>query len=163
MPITTASNQKKHQVSLPIEPPVAVGAAGSVPVVVRNDVHGRFLGGGGGTVDADVRPDQVRLVVLAEPFVGATSRPARSVAHLAVVQVLGALEAFGLGVRVRLRLLLRDPLVERLAGSLFVRRVAEPLRGRPVLRRRVAAVELVLDISPGSSRVSSGWSWSSTL
>ena len=44
-------------------------------------------------------------------------------------------------------LLLRDPLLERLAGGLLVGRVAEPLPGGPVLARGVAAVQLVVDVA----------------
>src|SRR5205823_588594 len=50
-----------------------------------------------------------------------------------------------LGLGVDVRLLLRDALVERLATRLFVRRVAEPLSGRPLLGRDDPLVEGVLD------------------
>ena len=109
-------------------------------------MHGRLLGGGGGAVDPDVVADQARLGVLPRALVRVDEPAGALGADLAVVQVLVVLEALGLGVRVGLLLLLGDALLERLAGGLLVRRVAEALAGRPVLARRVAAVELVLDV-----------------
>ena len=94
--------------------------------VVGDDVHGRLLGGGGGAVDADVGADQLALGVLAVALVRVDQAAGALGADLAVVEVLVVLVRLGLGVRVRLLLLLRDPLLERLAGGLLVRRVAEP-------------------------------------
>src|SRR6185436_6334180 len=67
--------------------------------------------------------------------------------YLTVVEVL--VVAVGRVVGVRLGLLLGDPLVERLAGRLLVRRVAEALPGRPPVGRRGASVQLVLDLVLG--------------
>ena len=100
-------------------------------------MYGGFFRRGCRPVDADVVGDHVLLGVLAEPLVEVDQAAGALVADLAVVEVLvGVLPALGLQVRIGLGLLLRDPLVERLARSLFVRRVAEPLPGRPVFSRR---------------------------
>ena len=98
-------------------------------------MHGGLLGRGRGAVDADV---------VGGELVGAARRdqPAGpTVTDLVVHGELG-----GVVVRVRLGLLLADPLVDGLAVLLLPGRVAVALAGGVLLGRAVAALGLVLDV-----------------
>ncbi len=74
------------------------------------------------------------------PSSGATRRPERSIADLGTADVLAVL-----GVRVGVRLLLGDPLVQRLPLERLVGRRTESFARGPLLRRRVALVEQIVD------------------
>ena len=95
-------------------------------------MDGGLLGARTRAVDADVLTDHVLLLVGADPLVLVDEPSGAQVADLAgdVLDV-----AVRLLVGVRLRLLLRDALVEGLAELLLERRVAVALGDRPLLRR----------------------------
>ena len=80
------------------------------------------------------------------PSSGSTRRPARRSPTSPSSETSSSSVRSACVVGVGLGLLLGDPLVERLAGGLLVGRVAEALGRRPLLGRRVAAVELVVDV-----------------
>src|SRR5690349_5787442 len=97
--------------------------------LVLDDVNGGLLGGRGAVVDADVLGGE--LVAAHQPTGAAAT-------DLVVVRQVG-----GVVVRVDVRLLLLDPLVDRLPVLLLPGRVAVALGGRPLLGRGVAPVERV--------------------
>ena len=125
-------------------------------------MHGRLLGGGTGTVDADVRTDQVGLGVLAGALVGRDQAAGASVTHLGVgeevvlgIDRLGLVTAHSqvLGTHVGARVVLVAGVVRQLLLEAHVQGLALLLllgghpvalhRARP-LRRGVALVEHVV-------------------
>jgi hypothetical protein len=85
-------------------------------------VNGGLFGARRGAVDADVLADKVLLGVLTDAPVRIDQSTSALGADLTVVDILGRL-----GVRVGLRLLLAQALIERLALQGLVRRGAEAL------------------------------------
>lgn len=96
-------------------------------------MHGRFLSGGAGTVDAFVVPDELPLVVFTHALVGTGEPTGAGLAHLpghrAVQDVRVSL---GLGLLPDLRLLLSAPFVDGLPSisSRGVTPLAVTPRGR---------------------------------
>src|SRR4051812_4136982 len=127
-------------------------------LVVGDHVHGGFFCRCRRPVDAHIGGHGVLLCVLVGPFVRGDEPAAARVADLFVLVLhvvlvpLVELRAGAvpvvlalLGLAALLRLLLGDALVERLATSFLVRRVAEALSGRPLLGRDDPFVEGAVD------------------
>jgi hypothetical protein len=91
-------------------------------------------------VDADVLGDQLVLVVTVRALVRRHQAAGAFDADLGTADVLAVLR-----VGIDVRLLLGDPLVERLPLHRFVGRRTESFARGPLLRRRVALVEQILD------------------
>ena len=93
------------------------------------------------TVDAYVVPHHLGVDVLSESFVGCDQTARSFGANFAVVEIL----AIDLGIRVDIRLLLCDALIEVLALQRLVRGRTESFAGRPLLGGRIALVEHVVN------------------
>ena len=125
-------------------------------------MDGGLLGARRGAVDPDVGADHAGLGVLVRALVGLDEPAGPLVADLVVVVLVrrdrvGSL--LGLDVRIRLRLLLGDPLLEGLAGGLLGGRVAEALAGEYFSGGEKPRSSV--SSTSGSSKVSAGCSWSS--
>src|SRR3954464_14424394 len=98
-------------------------------------MDGGLLRAGCGSVDADVRGEQLPLAVLVRALVRLDKAPGPRGTYLRCRVVLLDLErSFGLGVRVRLGDLLSEGLVEGLPQLFLERSVAVSHPGRPLLR-----------------------------
>ena len=109
------------------------------------NVDGGFFGARGAAVDPDVMRDEVLLVVRMGPLVVCDQAAGPGLRLVVPPQVVGAavlvvVVLAAAGIRVRVRLLLGEQLVERLAFLLLLGRCAEALAGRPLVGRRDALV-----------------------